>query len=304
MSFICKFLHENDSVGKRLHKKIPKNIFQYDRFYCVCNIGNRHWAVLTVNFLQKTIKYMDSLSCKGTKYISSIMHWIDYEHMKFDNKKLIWDEWKVSNPFTRCTTQTNGYDCGVYAIKYIDFDSLDASLMFPKKMVQYREFLQYSICTLTYNFLGVNEVDVPNIDSIPDQLNDEIANVHIGNIEQIQHDETKLNEGDISKISSLSNFMSVDSKCDMKMMAHNVLEISSTTLLTCKNNGMRFSVYQYVESSLHYFHTNKEHNDWYITPLKSILDKKVDRHMILEIGNRTTYINNPTNNESKLNDVK
>ena len=54
--------------------------------------------------------------------------------------------------------------------------------MFPKEMVRYREFLQYSICTLTYNFLGVHEVDVPNIDIIPDQLNDEIANVHIGNI--------------------------------------------------------------------------------------------------------------------------
>ena len=65
---------------------------------------------------------------------------------------MIWDGWSVSNPFTKCTHQNNGYDCGVYAIKFIDFDSLDASLIFPNEMVQYREILQYSMTSLTYKF--------------------------------------------------------------------------------------------------------------------------------------------------------
>lgn len=76
MSFMTKFLHEKDSVGSRLHKNIPKKIFEYDRFYFVYNIGDMHWTVLTVNFFFN-IKYMNSLKGKGTRYISSIMHWLD-----------------------------------------------------------------------------------------------------------------------------------------------------------------------------------------------------------------------------------
>ena len=95
MSYLLHFPHDKDSLGSRLHKKIPKNIFKYDRFYCVCNVGNKHWTVLTVNFRKKSIKYINSMSGKGTKYISSIMYWLDYEHMKLDNKKMIWDGWSV-----------------------------------------------------------------------------------------------------------------------------------------------------------------------------------------------------------------
>jgi hypothetical protein len=98
--------------------------------------------------------------------------------------------------------------------------------------------------------------------------------------------------------------MSVESKCDMKMKIHKFVEKSSTTLSTCNTNGIRLSVYKYVQSSLHYFHTNEQHKDWYITPLTSILDSNIDRHLILKIGNQKTYVNNNTNNESKSNDEK
>ena len=198
----------------------------------------------------------------------------------------------------------NGYDCGVYAIKFIDFDSLDASLIFTSEMVRYREILQYSISSLTYKFLGVHEVHVPIVDSTPDQWNYQNTDVHIINIEEIQHDYTKQNPGHTLEEDSLSDFMSVKSKCDMKMMIHKCFEKSSTTFSTCNTNGIRLSVYKYVQSSLHYFHKSEQHKDWYITPLTSILDSKVDRHLILEIGNQKTYVNNHTNNESKSNDDK
>ena len=279
MSLICKFLYENDEVGKRLHTKIPKKKFQYDRLYCVCNIGNRHWAVLTVNFKQKTMKYIDSIKGNGTIYISSIMHWLDYVHSKFDSTEIIWDEWKFENPFTKCTTQTNGYDCGLYAIKYIDFDSLDASLMFSTEMDTYRTIVQYSICTMTYKFLGVHEVDVPNIECIPDTLNDDIASSPIQNIELILNND---NKSDIqNEEESLTSFGSHESQCDKRqfMMLHKDFETSSSTSKTCTNANIRWSVYQYVKNSLQYFNTlskNKDSNDkdWYITPLKCILDKK------------------------------
>ena len=99
MSYLLRFPHDKDSLGSRLYKKLPKIIFKYDRLYCICNVGNMHWTVLTVNFRKKSIKYINSMSGKGTKYISSIMYWLDYEHMKLDRKKMIWDGWSVSNSF-------------------------------------------------------------------------------------------------------------------------------------------------------------------------------------------------------------
>ena len=74
----------------------------------------------------------------------------------------------------------------------------------------------------------------------------------------------------------MASFVTPESQCDKWkfMMLHNDLEISSSTSLTCKKTGMRCTVYQYVKSSLHFFRTNETNKDWYITPLKSILEKK------------------------------
>ena len=63
------------------------------------------------------------MKAKGTKYISSIMYWLDYEHMRLHKKYMIWDGWSVYNPYTKCAHQDNGYDCGAFAIKFIDFDT-------------------------------------------------------------------------------------------------------------------------------------------------------------------------------------
>ena len=89
------------------------------------------------------------MKAKGTQYISSIMYWLDYEHMRLHKEYMIWDGWSVYNPYTKCTQQNNGHYCGAFAIKFIDFDSLDASLMFSNNMVRYRDILQYSMTSLS-----------------------------------------------------------------------------------------------------------------------------------------------------------
>ena len=64
-------------------------------------------------------------------------------------------------------------------------------------MVRYQEILQYSISSLTYKFLGVYEVHVPIVYSIPDQLNDHITDVDMTNIEETRDDDTKHTPGNI-----------------------------------------------------------------------------------------------------------
>ena len=92
MEYIILFKNKGDIFGTRIYKKLPKgNIFEYDRFYCLCNIGNLHWALIIVNFQSKCIKYIEGKKLKGTEYISSIMNRLDYEHMKLNKKYMTWD---------------------------------------------------------------------------------------------------------------------------------------------------------------------------------------------------------------------
>ena len=76
------------------------------------------------------------------------------------------------------------------------------------------------------------------------------------------------------------------------MEIHNSILTSRSTLPTSNTNDIRFSVHNYVTSSLNYFYTNNEHKEWYSTPLRSILEENIDRHLILKIGNKKTYVLN------------
>ena len=65
MEYVMLFKNKKHTLATTLYKKLPKgNIFQYDRFYCTCNIGNVHWTVVIVNFQSKCIKYVDRKKLK------------------------------------------------------------------------------------------------------------------------------------------------------------------------------------------------------------------------------------------------
>ena len=63
------------------------------------------------------------------------MHWLEFEYMRLNNKHVSWDAWTMYNPYTKFTKKDNNYDCGPIAIKFIDLDTLGASLVFSHDMV-------------------------------------------------------------------------------------------------------------------------------------------------------------------------
>ena len=52
------------------------------------------------------------------------MNWLDYEHMTLNNKLMTWDAWVIYNPYSTCTKKLKNYDCGPFAIRFIDLDTL------------------------------------------------------------------------------------------------------------------------------------------------------------------------------------
>ena len=80
-----------------------------------------------------------------------------------------WDSWTIYNPYTKCTKQDKNYDCGPIAIRFIYLDTLGASLVFSHDIVQYRKILQFSIPSVTYDYLGIDKTKIPIVDFVPDR---------------------------------------------------------------------------------------------------------------------------------------
>ena len=97
------------------------------------------------------------------------MHWLEFEYMRFNKKHVSWDSWTIYNPYKKCNKQDNNYNCGRIAIKFIDLDKLGSSLVFSHDMVRYREILQFSIASVTYDYLGINKAKIPIVDFVPEK---------------------------------------------------------------------------------------------------------------------------------------
>ena len=144
----------------------------------------------------------------------------------------------------------NDYDCGPFDIKFIDFDTLGASLLFSNNMLRYREILQYSITSVSYKHLGVHEQNIPIVDCIPDQLKhvpesdetiiikDKNNDVYMVNIEEKCDDDTNNSSANRFSEDELTENWSVDFKYDMKMEVHNLILTSTSTLSTSNTNGI------------------------------------------------------------------
>ena len=72
---------------------------------------DNHWTLLVVSPRSKTIRYYDSLGGSGKQYIKAVIAWLKGEL----NSEYKDDEWDIEYS-SQSPQQTNGYDCGVFAI--------------------------------------------------------------------------------------------------------------------------------------------------------------------------------------------
>ena len=105
-----------------------------------------HWCLAVVNLKEKTVKFYDSLPGHyKKKYLEVLRKYIEQEHM--DKKKAPFDtkDFKLEN-VKDIPLQKNGYDCGVFILKYSEWLSRDAIITFTQEdMPYYRAILIYEI---------------------------------------------------------------------------------------------------------------------------------------------------------------
>lgn len=94
------------------------------------HLGN-HWCVVCVDFVEKSIKYYDSLHGSNKGCLNTILNYLKEEHKNKKNVELDCSEWKLEEPYG--PTQLNSYDCGAFACVTAEYLARDAELDFTQK---------------------------------------------------------------------------------------------------------------------------------------------------------------------------
>lgn len=108
------------------------------------HLGN-HWCLVCVNFIEKTVKYYDSLGGGNSRCLNIIFDYLKQEHENKKNEQLDCSGWKIMNA-EDCPKQENGYDCGVFTCVNAEYLSRDAKLDFVQDdMPKLRKRICYEI---------------------------------------------------------------------------------------------------------------------------------------------------------------
>ncbi|KFK30643.1 hypothetical protein AALP_AA6G008600 [Arabis alpina] len=95
-----------------------------------------HWTLVVINMRERKLLYLDSLYEADTTKMNVLAKFL-VDEVKDKSKKDIdvssWDREFVQNR----PRQQNGYDCGMFMLKYIDFYSRGLSLDFSQKDMTY-----------------------------------------------------------------------------------------------------------------------------------------------------------------------
>lgn len=98
-----------------------------------------------MNFIEKTIKYYDSLKRTNTNCLNIIFNYLKKEYKDKKNEDFDCSGWRLMNA-DDCPLQFNSYDCGVFTCVNAEYLARDVNLDFEQSdMVMLRQKLCYEI---------------------------------------------------------------------------------------------------------------------------------------------------------------
>ncbi|VVC25342.1 Ulp1 protease family, C-terminal catalytic domain [Cinara cedri] len=117
-----------------------KDIFKYKKILIPIHLSS-HWCLICVNFLDKTIKYYDSLRGSNLSCLNTIFSFLQEEYKTKKNEIFDCSGWQLIK--AHCPVQLNGNDCGVFTCINAECIARDADLNFTQKDIPK---LRYRIC--------------------------------------------------------------------------------------------------------------------------------------------------------------
>ncbi|KAL3634582.1 hypothetical protein CASFOL_021636 [Castilleja foliolosa] len=118
-----------------MQRKLGYNLLDCEKIFVPIHKGN-HWCLAIINKKDKKFQYLDSLGGVDSQVMSVLARYYVDEVKDKTGKDInveSWDEEFVTNlPY-----QENGFDCGMFMIKYVDFYSRDIGLCFNQTHMPY-----------------------------------------------------------------------------------------------------------------------------------------------------------------------
>jgi sentrin-specific protease 1 len=105
------------------------NVFKKKRIFFPIHVFPNHWALVVVSFVTRSISYYDSLyrPLAGEIINHDILQWLLFA--AFEWKQVInFNDWTLNEGAPGIPQQTNGFDCGVFVIMFMDFLSRNKSI--------------------------------------------------------------------------------------------------------------------------------------------------------------------------------
>ncbi|KAL6902171.1 hypothetical protein ACP4OV_005047 [Aristida adscensionis] len=116
-------------------RKLGYDLIECDKIFVPVH-KDIHWCLAIINMKENTFQYLDSLGGMDHNVPSVLARYIA-EEVKDKNNKVIdtssWHEELVDY----IPLQQNGWDCGMFMLKYIDFNSRGLGLSFSQEHMEY-----------------------------------------------------------------------------------------------------------------------------------------------------------------------
>ncbi|KAJ0802359.1 putative Ulp1 peptidase [Helianthus annuus] len=116
-------------------KKLGYGLLECDKIFVPIH-KEIHWCLAVINKKEEKFQYLDSLGGADTKVLRMLAQYITDEVKDKTGKNIDVTSWEQEF-VTDLPNQENGYDCGMFMIKYADFYSRDIGLCFNQEHMPY-----------------------------------------------------------------------------------------------------------------------------------------------------------------------
>ncbi|KAJ3683714.1 hypothetical protein LUZ60_013941 [Juncus effusus] len=117
------------------HKKLGYSLIDCDKIFVPVHKGI-HWCLAIINVKNKSFQYLDSLGGTDFKVFEILAKYVMDEFKDKSNIEIDINSWKKEK-INGLPMQQNGWDCGMFMLKYIDFLSRGLSLFFSQEHMEY-----------------------------------------------------------------------------------------------------------------------------------------------------------------------
>lgn len=116
-------------------RKLGYNLIDCDKIFVPIH-KEVHWCLAVINIRDKKFQYLDSLGSMDMKALKILARYLVDEVKDKSGKQIDVVSWKQEG-VQNLPLQENGWDCGMFMLKYIDFYSRDMGLSFGQKHMPY-----------------------------------------------------------------------------------------------------------------------------------------------------------------------